>query len=756
MDDFWSTLDYTIFDSEKAKIEKEQAAFETHPSITTTTTGRVTGVRLSSATSDGTASPVPYHPTTTAAAAVTAAASLQKINNVNVINSSSSSTAATVDNHHLQHHLQTQPQQQQNSLQPPAVVDSNEPLSIKIKEEHLDDYERLIDNLTVNNDRHSKNLGSSSSSLRNSNSGSLPSPAVVAATTTANQQTSSRVSFTNEFVEYAVKVEPRLSIDSTTTAAGATSSSQQPPNTSYSHSESRDSGISVKTEMALDDVSPFSMGLGLGLGTDNVYDEFLSDLDKHWLHFRPKTPSSPVLPSSPPINTAAAATASTTAGLDDPGLDLFGSLDMPNHEEAVTRLLRKPFSVELQALDSQLPSEIFAVNEDSFFVTPEPVVLDALLIDDSAINKVVLNAGDGSKDSGDEVNTSSGDSLNELSLGLNESNDDEKLLANILEECQMEDAKVLTQTSNFWNGLLEENTLPTQLELDDHHPVSSADSSKFDRTIGYRSDVSMFTRRRRQSVADENGADADDESATTSKKKRRKLSSKSAARIGHSHFKVSSSLLKFNRTTPELLQLDPIKLEAVIKDEVTTLDPIAAVVDSLTTTGGTTTATTSSTTGIQIKSEPMDQDQSGSGGASSIDLLQSRIQLQKQTSSEAMSVQQHLLQQQQHHHPQEYHLRQIHIKQEHVSSADATAAHDYAASPSNMPPNAVQQVISAVSSTSSPTTTLTARIPPQQQNRLQAYITTSDAASVFSGSTTTVRQMNGPAGEYQFCFNLFL
>lgn len=173
-----------------------------------TTVGRVTGVRLSSATSDGTASPLSYlgGSATPVVVAATSASVSQKLNNTNVINSSCSNSvtpAATVDNHHLQPQhstptsttsATTSTSNEKHSTTTTIVVDNDEPL-IKIKEEHLDDYERLIDN--VNSDRLSKNLSSSSvrdlASLRkNSSSSSVNVPTTPASST--------HVSFTNEFV----------------------------------------------------------------------------------------------------------------------------------------------------------------------------------------------------------------------------------------------------------------------------------------------------------------------------------------------------------------------------------------------------------------------------------------------------------------------------------------------------------------------------------------------------------------------------
>lgn len=245
--------------------------------------------------------------------------------------------------------------------------------------------------------------------------------------------------------------------------------------------------------------------------------------------------------------------------------------------------------------------------------------------------------------------TSSSDSLNELSLGLNESADDnEKLLANILEECQMEDAKALNQTSNFWNGILEEdnNTLPVNLELDD---AGRASTPKFDKSIGYCSDVISFYSR-----------SGTDEIAGTSNSniKERKLKSPPLCQsdVTRSHFKIMRT--KTDQLLHIKLKSNPFKVEVPLNDS-----------------------------SVPVKIEPQDDEPT------------EIIPTETNT-----------------------------IKIEQISSADATASHDYAASPSNEP----RQV------------TVLKPVVRTGTIQTQQIFTTHQAAM---GAHGIRRQINGPQGE---------
>lgn len=68
----------------------------------------------------------------------------------------------------------------------------------------------------------------------------------------------------------------------------------------------------------------------------------------------------------------------------------------------------------------------------------------------------------------------SGDSLPELNLSLGENEDNDKMLDNLLEECQFDELKGFNPSTNFWNGLLDDSGGLLDV-IDDKKPASSAD-----------------------------------------------------------------------------------------------------------------------------------------------------------------------------------------------------------------------------------------------------------------------------------------
>uniref|UniRef100_A0A336K437 Enhancer of polycomb-like protein n=1 Tax=Culicoides sonorensis TaxID=179676 RepID=A0A336K437_CULSO len=612
LDEFWQNLDYTIFDSEKTKQQNVTSKQEDVSVVEDRLCGsgaeivgsnleriraRVSSIRTSSASEGG------YRNVTPSPLSFVAGRLNTGTMAENVIKRES--------------------------------VDTPTPAMIKIKEEQLDDYERLID--SVNNDRNNKQTGSCSSNNTHNNNNSNLHNNLTTSTGTTPIVSSKGASFTNEFLDYAVKSERTGSVSSTSSLQNLRLTQHQHPqqtdtNVSIAHllgpsaatnttttasnnyqlshtQESRDSGISIKSESINDNDALLMHQLPQEL-SDSIYDEFLDEIERSWLHFRPKTP--PLSPSSPPNDT------------------IISSSDMLNYDtdciDTLSRLANGPFNVELQTLEGQLPQNIFADNEESVFVTTEPINLDSLL------SETMLNRLDKDSSKSLEMVNASGshDSLNEL--GLNESNDDnEKLLANILEECQMEDGKALNQTSNFWNGLLEEdgNPLPVTLDLD---ALDRASTPKFDRSIGYCSDaLSLYSK-------NIPGDDVVIKSTTTiasspvekdSKKVNPQL--KCLTEVGRSHFKLSrtksdqllhlklksaNSQVKSESVTSPLDDSVPIKAEPI--DEISTNNNstsatstqeipsnVQTIIDSLTpsirpvvvssTTDPTTTVTSSST-----------------------------------------------------------------------------------------------------------------------------------------------------------------
>lgn len=317
----------------------------------------------------------------------------------------------------------------------------------------------------------------------------------------------------------------------------------------------------------------------------------------------------------------------------------------------------------------------------------------------------------------EEVNTSSGDSLNELSLGLSDTNDDnEKLLANILEECQMEDSKVLSQTSIFWNGLLEDNALQNLDALED-----ATNEPKIDRTIGYSSDVISTCSRR-----------ASKESSSSLKSGAHSRSNHHlyrSTRTGQSHFKVTSQQALARHARQQILMAAAAAAAAGTPNTTLKQEEVT-------------------TTSIHIKTEPQDDVQaravnvplgtmatiSRAGAAAAATTTTSVVLVQQGGSGGT---------------PLQLSTTAVHIKPEHqISSADATASHDYAAVPTaNFHPmtqlqagqhHQLVQIIGAAQNATA------IRTP---QHKMQAFAT-GDATAVFpTVSTTTMRQINGPAGK---------
>lgn len=168
---------------------------------------------------------------------------------------------------------------------------------------------------------------------------------------------------------------------------------------------------------------------------DDMFSDFLSEIRRDWLHFRPKTP--------PPR-------------IEDCEYD-FG-------EPAIEYSDRTQLQVEIQCLGSQPPSamltendqydpsSLLLLNDENVFLT-NPFSLDELM--DDTDDQVATMLLEHNLSSGNEINLS-GDSLPELSLSLGENEANEKMLENILEECQFDDLKSFNSNANFWNGILED------------------------------------------------------------------------------------------------------------------------------------------------------------------------------------------------------------------------------------------------------------------------------------------------------------
>lgn len=353
LDEFWQSLDYTIFDSEKAKSQEAVSVVE----------DRLVEDRLR----DG----------------VESRRSLELIGRIRM---SSASEGRNVSPSPLSFVAGSGGESLENVIKRESV---DTPTSLKIKEEQLDDYERLIDN--VNSDRNNKQISNSCSSSSSSNN--LRNNLTSSSSTTPPVKSTS---FTNEFLDYAVKSERTGSVSSSTSSslqqlrlthqqqqqqtdtsmsiahllgpAAATTTASN--NYQLTHTqESRDSGISIKSESINDNDALLMHQLPQEL-SDSIYDEFLDEIERSWLHFRPKTPPTPPPPpppSSPPNNNVVVPSDMLT-------------YDDTDCIETLSRLTSgAPFNVELQTLEGQLPQNVFADNEESVFVTTEPIVLDTLM-----------------------------------------------------------------------------------------------------------------------------------------------------------------------------------------------------------------------------------------------------------------------------------------------------------------------------------------------------------------------------------------
>lgn len=257
----------------------------------------------------------------------------------------------------------------------------------------------------------------------------------------------------------------------------------------------------------------------------------------------------------------------------------------------------------------------------------------------------------------------------------------------------MEDGKALNQTSNFWNGLLEEdgNPLPVTLDLDALEQ-GRASTPKFDRSIGYCSDaLSLYSKHL-----------PGDEIIAEPKTKPSTQILKCQTDVGRSHFTLS-------RTKSD--QLLHLKLKTAASNLTSSMTTTPIKLDE------------SSDPVLQIKAEPADETSPATPAivSSTTDPVVAAASPQ-----DTLHV----------------------IKQEQiVTSCDATASHDYAAPvPCVVSHAATPTIIPTM--VKSATLIRTSGIIPgtgqiwQQQNNSQGMTTTT--AITAAGLR---RQINGPQGK---------
>ncbi|KAL9707908.1 hypothetical protein quinque_011426 [Culex quinquefasciatus] len=292
-------------------------------------------------------------------------------------------------------------------------------MAVEVKQEVLEDYEHMIDNVNNSYRNRISGSGGSGNGINSSSSGIV------------NSKNNFIQSFSNSISSNSRGLASR-SVQHAAAAAAGTTGASSSGSLQSSSSSSRGRQIAEELGLPLDSQAIAS-----------VYSDLLEEIQSSWLHFRPKTPEP--LPLEDDLLLA-----------DDP---LFAT--------DANRI-----SLELQALGEEgLPEEVFTRSSETVFRTRQ-FALDAL-VEPHPLGQLATVART-TKD-GDELgikletcsnsdNNLSGDSLNDLNLSLNESGEDEKMLDKILQECQIDDMKSLNQTSNFWNGILEDGIL-NQLEV---------------------------------------------------------------------------------------------------------------------------------------------------------------------------------------------------------------------------------------------------------------------------------------------------
>lgn len=215
---------------------------------------------------------------------------------------------------------------------------------------------------------------------------------------------------------------------------------------------------------------------GAALETSSTSEEaYFKEIRQTFLHFRPKTPpmicatdqvdeKAVRIPPSAPLQLRLATIATATA------------------QSATDRSF-------VTNEDAELPSSIFINSEDNLF-HPQSFALDDIL-DSSYSSCSTAN----SILDGDDLLASpcpnkaadlSGDSLNELSLNLGDTmEDNEKVLENILQECEMSDLKILEDPSLFTG--LSSTSLDGHQIKEEEEPIVSLNI--FQKAVGYQSEL---------------------------------------------------------------------------------------------------------------------------------------------------------------------------------------------------------------------------------------------------------------------------
>lgn len=302
-------------------------------------------------------------------------------------------------------------------------------------------------------------------------------------------------------------------------------------------------------------------------GGEQSEDELFAMIRKEWLHFRPTAKEGdtegeselPKISSMAPLNLEV-----VTLRTDGEGVG--------HHQQQQQMGAIKDQEPSVVLLDVDLPSSVFLNSEDNLY-QPQPFALDDLCgwrgesaqssSADSSLAASPMNGdrsgggGGGLGGGGNLLDQSlSGDSLNELSLNLGDGDDEagEKVLENILQECQMGDFKILEDPTLF-TGLADTD------EEQEGEEVPRDDASQlrnlFDRAVGYESEFVSWAmdslsagsgkRRRRDTVKSGGLLRAAGRSSKERLRRRRRLS----CRVGKSRFQLSRVVKRDETFSPE-------------------------------------------------------------------------------------------------------------------------------------------------------------------------------------------------------------
>lgn len=326
---------------------------------------------------------------------------------------------------------------------------------------------------------------------------------------------------------------------------------QQPP------ADWESASVDNEDDMSLAELARKSGGPSNEVRSSQTEDELFAMIRKEWLHFRPK--------SSAELN----------GGVDSdrvPKISTMAPLDL----EVVTLQTEKERNGTCGERDVDLPSSIFLNSEENLF-HPQPFSLDDLEWKESPSSSVISSLAASPLNSsavirgvgGNALDQSlSGDSLNELSLNLGDDEtgeDNEKVLENILQECQMGDLKILEDPTIF-TGLQdteEEEEEDDEGATDERKPAQL--KNLFERAVGYESEFVSWAleifgsegekKIKREATITDKGTGSG--SSRWLRKAARRDLSKRRRKVGKSKFQLSRVTRKDETFSPDKNPVNP-------------------------------------------------------------------------------------------------------------------------------------------------------------------------------------------------------